>query len=198
MTKQDVPVESETAQRLAAEASKRGKTLYSLTNEILDTALRVYGEGGSANEMFPAWKASRMWKDISGTPFLPRRLIRKMVEGLYPRDREWLLQEWVEAGRELGDRLRAYYPTLEDLQAGMSGVQPLIEERHFEIQRQRGPDELHQEILMQVATDLTPELAACGERFLVGLLHAYSFRATKSQVTGGNIEITAAYLGPPR
>src|SRR3989442_12311140 len=110
MTKQDVPVESETAQRLAAEASKRGKTLYSLTKEILDTALRVYGEGGSANEMFPAWKASRMWKDISGTPFLRRRLIRKMVEGLYPRDGEWVLQKWGEAGWELGDRLRPDYP----------------------------------------------------------------------------------------
>ena len=197
MTKQDVPVESETAQRLAAQASKKGKTLYSLTNEILEAALRVYGEGGNANEMFPAWKVSRMGKEISGTPFLPRRLIRKMVERLYPRDREWLLQEWVEAGKELGNHLRAYYPTLEDLQAGMPAVQPLIEERRFEIERQRGPDELHQEILMRVDTDLAPELAACGERFLVGLLHAYSFRATKSRVTGGNIEVTAAYVGPP-
>ena len=55
MTKQDVYVESNTAQSLAAQASSRGKTLYSFTNEVLDVALRVLGQGGNENEIFPAW-----------------------------------------------------------------------------------------------------------------------------------------------
>src|SRR5438477_257386 len=64
MTKQDVYVESNTAQSLAAQASSRGKTLYSFTNEVLDVALRVLGQGGNENEIFPAWKTSRVSKTI--------------------------------------------------------------------------------------------------------------------------------------
>src|SRR2546430_17742428 len=118
MTKQDIPVESETAQSLAAQASKKGKTVASLTNEILDVALRIYGEGGNADEMFPAWEVSRMSEDIDGAPFVPSGLIRQIVERLYPKDREWLLQEWVAAGEERGERLRLVYPLLGGLPAG--------------------------------------------------------------------------------
>ena len=193
MTKQDVYIESNTAQSLAAQASSRGKTLYSFTNEILDVALRVFGQGGNANEIFPAWKTSRLSKDIEGAPFLPRSLVWKMVERLYRSDPEWLLAEWFDAGRRLGERLRVLHPTLEDLQAGLSGLQSLIAERRIEVQRKPGGRETQPEIQLRVVTDLTPELAACGERFVEGVLSAYSFRATESRVKAGTIEIAAVY-----
>src|SRR5438046_9517027 len=123
MTKQDVYVESNTAQSLAAQASSRGKTLYSFTNEVLDVALRVLGQGGNENEIFPAWKTSRVSKDIEGAPFLPGSLIWKMVERLYRSDPEGLLVEWGEAGRRLGDRLRARQRTIGDLEAAWTGLQ---------------------------------------------------------------------------
>src|SRR5207247_2386921 len=53
MTKQDVYVESNTAQSLAAQASSRGKTLYSFTNEVLDVALRVLGQGETRTRSSP-------------------------------------------------------------------------------------------------------------------------------------------------
>jgi len=193
MTKQDVYIESNTAQSLAAQASSRGKTLYSFTNEILDVALRVFGQGGNANEIFPAWKTSRLSKDIEGAPFLPRSLVWKMVERLYRSDPEWLLGEWFEAGRRLGDRLRVLHPTLEDLQAGLSGLQSLIAERRIEVQRKPGGKETQPEIQLRVVTDLTPELATCGGRFVEGVLSAYSFRSTESRVKAGTIEIAAVY-----
>ena len=74
------------------------------TNEILDVALRVFGQGGNENEIFPAWKTSRVSKDIEGAPFLPGSLIWKMVERLYRSDPDWLLGEWAAAGRRLGER----------------------------------------------------------------------------------------------
>ncbi len=138
MTKQDVYVESNTAQSLAAQASSRGKTLFSFTNEVLDVALRVLGQGGNEHEIFPAWKTSRVSKDIEGAPFLPGSLIWKMVERLYRSDSEWLLGEWAEAGRRLGERLRILHPTVEDLQSGLSGLQSLIAERKIEVQRKPG------------------------------------------------------------
>lgn len=196
MTKQDVPVEAGTAQSLAAQASKKGKTLSSLTNEILDVALRIYREGGNADEIFPAWKASRMSKDFEGAPFVPSGLIRKIVERLYPKDREWLLQEWVTAGKELGDHLRLSYPTLEDLRAGMSVINLLIEQQRFEVTRTSVANG-RAEIRLRVTTGLTPELAACGERLLVGVLSSYAFQTVKSHVADGIIEITAVYVGAP-
>jgi hypothetical protein len=193
MTKQDVYVEANTAQSLAAQASSRGKTLYSFTNEVLDVALRVFGQGGNENEIFPAWKTSRLSKDVGGAPFLPGSLIWKMVERLYRSDPDWLLGEWAAAGRRLGERLRALHPTLEDLQAGLSGLQSLIAEQRIEVQRKPGGKEGGAAIQLRVVTDLTPELAACGERFLEGLLSAYSFEVTENRVKEGTIDIAATY-----
>src|SRR5207253_8538516 len=42
-------------------------------------------------------------------------------------------------------------------------------------------------------TDLTPELAACGERFLEGVLSAYAFQVTETHTKAGTIEIAAVY-----
>src|SRR5947199_10724292 len=101
MTKQEIAVESGTAQSLAAEASSRGKTLYSFTNQILDVALRAFGQGGDASEILPAWKSYRVTKDIEGGPFLPRSPVWKLVERVYRRNPEHVLQEWFEAGRPI-------------------------------------------------------------------------------------------------
>ncbi len=57
-------------------------------------------------------------------------------------------------------------------------------------------DDRRLEIRVCVVADLTPELTACGERLLVGVLSAHSFGATESLVTGENIEMTAVYEGP--
>ena len=190
-------MESNTAQSLAAQASGRGKTLYSFINEILDVALRVFAQGGDAAEIFPAWKSSRISRDIDGAPFLPHSLVWKMVERLYRSDPDWLLQEWFEAGRRLGEVLLSFHPTLEDLQLGMSGIPSLITEQRVEIERKRVTKEGRPEIVLRVVTDLTPELCYCGESLLLGLLSAYSFRSTESQVDEGIIEITAIYEGKP-
>src|SRR5256884_9116917 len=111
MTKQEIAVESGTAQSLAAEASSRGKTLYAFTNQILDVALRVFGQGGDASEILPAWKSYRVTKGIEGGPFLPRSLVWKMVERLYQRGPEGVLQGRVEAGRAVGEGRPALPPT---------------------------------------------------------------------------------------
>src|SRR5438046_10545564 len=126
MTKQEIAVESSTAQSLAAEASSRGKTLYAFTNQILDVALRVFGQGGDASEILPAWKSYRVTKDIEGVPFLPRSLVWKMVERLYQRDPEWVLEEWFEVGRWFGEVLRVVHPPREDLLVGSTGDPPLM------------------------------------------------------------------------
>src|SRR5947208_14708308 len=122
MTKQEIAVESSTAQSLAAEASSRGKTLYAFTNQILDVALRVFGQGRDASEILPAWKSYRMTKDIEGVPFLPRSLVWKLVELLYQRYPEGLLQECLEAGRRIREVLRNFHSSLDDLQHGLSGI----------------------------------------------------------------------------
>ena len=102
------------------------------------------------------------------------------------------MQEWAEAGRRLGERLRILHPTVEDLQAGLSGLQSLIAERKIEVQRKPGGKD-RAGIRLRVVTDLTPELAACGERFLEGVLSAYAFQVTETHTKDGTIEIAAVY-----
>lgn len=195
MTKQSVPVDSRTAHSLVAHASMRGKKLGALVNEILDAALRVYGEGGTSDELFPAWKALRMSRGLHGSPFVPRSLIAEMVERIYRDDPEWILGRWFEGGKQLGDRIRAFYPTIEELPAAVAGVHPLFAERRMEVSRGPGEEAHRGAIEVRVAADLPPALAACMERLIAGLLSAYSFRAVGSRVLEGTIEIAAEYEG---
>src|SRR5947199_6321908 len=51
------------------------------------------------------------------------------------------------------------------------------------------------QVRVRVVTDLTPELASCGESLLHGLLCSYSFRATESHVEDGVVEVVAVYEG---
>src|SRR5436853_3225436 len=169
MTKQDVYVEAATAQSLAAQASTEGKTLFAFTNEILDMVLRVLREGGSPNEIFVAWKTARLSREVDGASFVPRPLIWKMVERIYRIDPEWMLAEWLDTGQRLGERLRSFYPTLEELQVGFSGIQSLVAEQGFELRR-LGREEGRQVVELRVVTDLSPEWAACAEAHLTGLL----------------------------
>src|SRR5438445_13404194 len=102
------------------------------------------------------------------------------------------MEEWAEAGRRLGERLRILHPTVEDLQAGLSGLQSLIAERKIEVQRKSGGKD-RAGIRLRVVTDLTPELAACGERFLEGVLSAYAFQVTETPTKDGTMQIAALY-----
>ena len=192
MTKQDVYIKADTAQSLAAKASTEGKTLFAFTNEILDIVLRVLREGGSPDEIFAAWKTSRLSREVDGASFVPRNLIWKMVERLYRIDPEWMLAEWLDTGRRLGERLRKFYSTLEELRVGFSGIQSLVAEQGFELRR-LGKQEGHQVVELRVVTDLSPAWAACADALLTGILGAYSFRATERQVEGRSIQITARY-----
>src|SRR2546430_13375301 len=195
MTKQEVGVQSSRAQLMAAEPDSRGKTLYAFTNQIRDVAVRVFGQGGDASEILPAWKSYRVTKDIEGVPFLPRSLVWKMVERLYQRDPEWLLQEWFEAGRRIGEVLRTFHPTLEDLQVGMTGNPSILTEPRIEIIRPRSAGGGCQQGRLRGVDRLTPELASCGESLLHGLLCSYSFVATESHVEDGVVEVAAVYEG---
>ena len=136
--------------------------------------------------------ASRLSREVDGASFVPRNLIWKMVERLYRIDPEWMLAEWLDTGRRLGERLRKFYSTLEELQVGFSGIQSLVAEQGFELRR-LGKQEGHQVVELRVVTDLSPQWAACAEALLIGILGAYSFRATERQVEGRTIQITARY-----
>lgn len=195
MTQQNVPVDARTAQSLAAHASVRGKRLVALINEILDAALHVYSEGGTADEIFPAWKALRMSRGLNGSPFVPRSLIGEMVERIYREDREWILGLWFEGGKELGNRIRTFYPTIEEIPAAVAGVHPLFAERRIDVSRGPAEEVRRGTIHVRVAAELPAALTACMERLIAGLLSAYAFRIAGSRIADGTIEIAAQYEG---
>ncbi len=195
MNKTNVEVERLTAERLTAEASRRGKTAYALANELLEAALRLCAEGGSPAEILPAWKTMRVSKDVGGMPLLPRTLIGRMVDRLHETDPDWLGKEWFKAGRQLGDVLHVMYPTIEDLQVGAERLLPLVAERLIDVRRVSGQDERSSRIRIRVETDLTPGTSAAGERFIAGMLSAYPFQPTDVHVEAGAIEITGVYTG---
>lgn len=186
-------VESETVQALEVQASVRGKTLYTLMNEILQAVARVYQVGGSAEEIFSSWNADRMSREIGGAPFLPRNLVTRMAERIYRSDREWLSRECFEAGRHVGEHLRLFYPAVEDLEGQVATIPPFFAEQRLEVKRVRDSDERRGKVRVRAAVEPGPELTECAEQLIAGLLSAYSFRITESRPSEGAIEVLAVY-----
>jgi hypothetical protein len=190
-----IGIDASIAERLAAEAARRGKRAHEFANELLDAVLQLSAAGGTPGEIVPAWKTMSLSRDIGGIPLLPRILIRNMVDRIYSTDPEWLVQEWFLAGRQLGDRLRVLYPTIEDLQAGAERLMPLVAERLIDVRRVSTEEERQSAVRVRVETDLTPATSACGEKFIAGVLSAYPFQPTESHVDDGAIEVTGVYQG---
>lgn len=193
MTKQNVLVESDTAQALAGHASLQGKTLYALMDEILQAVARVYQVGGSAEEIYSSWNATRMSKQIGGAPLLPRNLVLRMAERIYRTDRKWLSQECFEAGRFVGEQLRLFYPAVEDLEGEVATIPPFFAEQRLEVKRVRDSDERLGKVRVQAAVDPGAQLTECAEQLIAGLLSAYSFRITESQASEGTLVVLAVY-----
>lgn len=193
LTRQNVMVESDTAQALIAHASVRGMTLMALMNEILEAVARVYRVGGSADEIYSSWNANRMSKEIGGAPFVPQNLVQRMVERIYQSDREWISKECFEAGRFIGRHLRAFYPAIEDLQGEIATLPPFFAEQGLEVQRLQDTGGRQGKIQVRAAVDPEPGLTACAVRLIAGLLSAYSFQIVETRVADGSIEVVAMY-----
>jgi hypothetical protein len=189
MARTNIAVDEETADLLADEATKENKSLYALTNETLTAVLKVCKYGGSAKEVYPSWRWSRILRDTDAIP-LPGGLMEKLMKKTFLSDKDWLLKEWFDEGKRVGSYLHMYSQEFQQLIPRVDELQGFLPVKRVEFERKdeggRGS------VLVRViGAGLSRESTSCTEQFLLGILSAYPYRITSSKVSEGMIEVTA-------
>ena len=191
MGRSNIAVDSGRARELAERAKVQRRTLFGLTNEIVESALRVLDSGGSIGELYPSWWAARLLREIGGFPAMPRGLIDELVERLAATDREWLLSRWFENGQRLGERLRIVLPRLDDLATAVQEFQGVLPAQRLEVRRVPADEWGRDRLAVRIVSDHSQTLTDCLERLVAGVLSCYAFRAEESHAGPGILEVTA-------
>lgn len=191
MSRTNVAVDAALAEDLSAQAVAQKKTLFGLTNEVVQSALRVLHEGGSASETYWAWKVLRISREVGGMPLLPRNLVEELVQRLHASDKEWLLRTWYEKGVRMGEHMRMLYTNPDELATAVEELRGALSAQRIELRRGTSREDGRARLVVRIVADLSQPLTECVERFVVGLLFSYSYRPEESRITQGILEITA-------
>ncbi len=191
MGRTNVAVDAELAEDLSAQAVAQKKTLFGLTNEVVQSALRVLHDGGSAAETYAAWKVLRISREIGGLPFLPRSLLEDLVQRLYTSDKEWLFRTWQDKGVRMGEHMRLLYTNPDELATAVEELRGVLSVQRIELRRGTSGEDGRMRLVLRVVADLSQPLTECVEQFVVGFLGSYSYRREESRITQGILEITS-------
>lgn len=187
MARKVIAVEEAIADSIAKEATRENKTVYGLTNELLEGALKVCKEGGSPKEIFPSWNFGRTVRETDALP-VPGTLVEKMMMRVYASDSKWLLSEVYGHGVKIGSYLRLRYPNLEDLVPRLFELQTFLPIKRLEFEE---AGESAERVLIAIhILGAGPSLEAteCAEQFVRGLISQYPYRLTDVRLTEGIIE----------
>ncbi|MEM3197617.1 MAG: hypothetical protein QW431_06690 [Conexivisphaerales archaeon] len=114
MSRSNIAVDKQLAQRLANAAVSKNKPIYSLTNEIIKAGLDLFDEKVDINELPRMVKVMKMMKDLDVVP-VPGNLMDLMIKMLYLNDREQLMQVGFREGEVLGNYFSTFYKSVVDL-----------------------------------------------------------------------------------
>lgn len=189
MIRTNIAVEGEVAASLSDEAARENKTLYAFANESLKAVLHVCQDGGKVDQIYSSWFFARIMHDIDSVP-IPGSLLEKIVKALYASDQGSLMSYWFEEGERIGAYLHLTSPDIVGLsdEARELSQANLLPVKRVDI-RGEGEGKIAVRV---VGAGISTESTKCAEHFIRGLLSAYSYRVTESNVTEGIIELRAS------
>lgn len=183
----NISVEDRIAKELADQAKLTNKTLYALANECLEAMIAICRQGGTPQEAFPAWRLSKMLKEVDAVP-IPGSLLEKMIRRLFELDREGLQQAWFEQGQRIGTYLQMFYQDLEQLLSAAREFEGLMPIKRLDVKKtDRGGRP--QYVLRVVGAGLSAEATTCAQHIIAGVLSAYSWAIKSSKVSEGMLEL---------
>ena len=189
MPRSNIAVDDEVADSLSDEATRENKSLYALTNEAITAILMVCKFGGTAREVYPSWRFSRILKDTDAIP-LPGDLMERLTKKVFDTDREWLLNEWFEEGKRIGSYLHMYAEDFNQLVSRVDELQGFLPVKRVEFQRKEEGGKATVAVRV-IGAGLSLESTTCAERFLRGIMSAYPYKIVDTRVSEGMIDIRA-------
>jgi len=186
----NIAVDEQIADALADEATRENKSLYALTNEALSAVLRVCEYSGTPRELYPTWRWGRILKDTDAIP-LPGGLMEKIMKKAYAADKAWLLGEWRDEGRRVGEYLHMYAEKFDELIPRVEELQGLLPVKRVEIEHKFDAQQKGTVTIRVIGAGFSQETTECTEHFLMGILSAYPYKILSNRISQGIIEVIA-------
>jgi hypothetical protein len=177
-------VRADLAEKIAELSRKEGKTIFALTNEMLESAMEAYEMGLEPSDMVNYYLFTSAEKE-SGTVSISPDALLYMVKKLYPKDKRGLWKRWREWGRWYGKYLMAKFYDQEPLETFRkflaSGVWHISD---FNFSKEG--DHFSVRCLMP---RLSSEITELFLRFLEGLIDSFGYTVTGESSSRGIISL---------
>jgi len=175
-------VQGDLAQRIIEIANRKGMTVYSLTNEILQQAIKAEGMDRSLEDIVERFRLLEIDRD-SGALFVTTDTLLYMVERLYQQEKETLLKRWYGSGRWYGKYLQVKFHDEEPLDM----IEKLLDACSCKSSEIRILREENRLSLNWLSPNDSLEYTELFSKFLEGVIHSFGYETRNNDVSKGLI-----------
>ena len=174
----------ELAKQLVQIAEKRGQTLFSLLNEILEQALRVYNKGLTLKPVLDEWERAKAIEEAGFVHVIKNLWIDVVDTAFSLGNRRSLLKKWRETGHWYGKFFAAKNTEnpLSNLKDFFSGLTWGASEFVIELDKEEG-------LIRCISVDFPKSYTELLSSFFEGILEALGYECTSKDVSEGLIRI---------
>jgi len=190
MARSNISVDKKVFDDFSAQAMLEGKTLYSFTNEWLEVAAKISGQGGKGQDVFDLWRSNGILKEFD-TIVLPADFVDNMLVKLYAADKTSLLKSFSDLGKELVGVLKIAADDIGALGELVKEFTPFTPIKRFEVKTTSADSK---EVSI-VGVGKKIESTECCYEFLKAVLNGYGYDVSSHELYPGTIRATVAKRG---
>ncbi len=182
-----IAVNKELADRLAEIAKEEGMTLYSLINEVLESAVYCHdAKLGKCSEVVSTFQNLMIAKDIRMS-FIPLKLVNLVHKLAFESEggKEELIREWHEYGRWIANYAKVRFPTNELQTIEKVSLNVFWQNTEFQFKKipnAANPKEIEIKIL---GHELELEYVECICSIYEGMFNGFNYETMKKEVSEG-------------
>ena len=172
-------------------AKKRGSTLYSLTNEIIEQTIRAESMGVTLKEVLDTYEILKANRS-SGQTLIPIDILVAMVSKLDQKSSEEIEKLWKESGRWYGEYISIRFrENFKDKQSTISHLEKILREIRWEFVDLVIQSEGNGIRIRCVSPQIPVELMKMITMFIEGFLEAFGYKTTRKSVYKGILDMYA-------
>lgn len=170
-------VERSLLSRLYSFSRAENKSVYALTNDIVDWALRIFEQGDSLQSATDELQTRKIIKEIGLVP-VPTTMVEQLVCRAYAANKSGLLEEWYQMGHRLSNYFKIYGQNIED-------IKDLATKTFWTLTKLDILEDRGQLVMCSVGMGTTQEFTECWAAALAGFARGYGYRKNQADVSPG-------------
>ena len=190
MPRASVSVDRNVSDEFSVQAERSGKTLYSFTNEWLDTDAKISAEGGSAKEVLGHWRICSILRQVDIIT-LPADFMEELISKLYVTEKANLFKMFSDLGANLVGLMKMVAPDIEQLGVLGRDFTDVIPAKKIEIVRHDG-NTISVNI---IGAGRRIETTECSFEFIKAILNGYGYNVSSHELSVGTIGIRGTKRG---